>query len=142
MNFSVPQKVIIFRGTPLDTNLMPRVSTLTAQDQTIVFTDLTQVSAEEAPAIMDEAANVISQHPPKSVMSLVDMTDMRFNKVVIAKVTEIARINEPYVKLTAIVGLNSVAKLIAKSVIKLTGRNTGLFDNRDDAKEWLLSDQD
>lgn len=121
---------------------MPGVSTLNEQEKTIIFTDLAQVSAEEAPAIMDEAATVISQFPPKSVMSLVDMTAMRFNKVVIAKVTDIARRNEPFVTVTAIVGLNSVAKLIAKSVIKLTGRNTVLFDSLDEAKTWLLSQRE
>lgn len=117
---------------------MSGVSIIDENDEIIIFTDLRNLSAEDAPIIMDEAAKVISQYPPKSVMSLVDMTDMRFNKVVIAKVTEIARINEPYVKVTAIVGLNSVAKLIAKSVIKLTGRNTVLFDEVEAAKNWLL----
>lgn len=119
---------------------MSGVSIIDENEGTIVFTDLRNVSAEEAPNIMEEAAKVISQYPPKSVMSLVDMTDMRFNKVVIAKVTEIARINEPYVKVTAIVGLNSVAKLIAKSVIKLTGRNTVLFDGIKEAKNWLIDE--
>lgn len=120
---------------------MPGVTTLKEQDKTIVFTDLAEVSAEDAPGIMDKAAEAISKFPQKSVMSLVDMTDMRFNKVVIAKVTDIARKNEPFVAVTAIVGLNSVAKLIAKSVIKLTGRNTVLFDELSEAKSWLLSQE-
>ena len=117
---------------------MPRVRTLNENGKTIVFTDLANLSLEESPSIMDDAVNVIPKYEPKSVFSLVDMSNMRFNKVVIAKVTEIARKNEPYVKVSAIVGLNSVAKLIAKSVIRLTGRNTVLFDKLDEAKEWLL----
>lgn len=120
---------------------MPGVQTLNEAGKTIIFTDLAQVSTDEASPIMDEAAQVISQFPPKSVMSLVDMTDMRFNKLVIAKVTDVARKNEPFVTTTAIVGLSSVAKLIAKSVIKLTGRNTVLFDEMAEAKNWLIAQE-
>ncbi|MEP2026603.1 MAG: hypothetical protein ABJH98_02010 [Reichenbachiella sp.] len=119
---------------------MAGVTKIEIEDKTIIFTDLANLTPEEGPEVMDEAARVISQYAPKSVMSLVDMTDMRFNKVVIAKVTEIARMNEPYVKVTAIVGLNSVAKLIAKSVIKLTGRNTVLFNEIEEAKNWLIDE--
>ncbi|SMD36863.1 hypothetical protein SAMN04488029_3108 [Reichenbachiella faecimaris] len=120
---------------------MPRISVINEKDKTVVFTDLANLNTEEAPEVMDEAVRVISKFPHKSVLSLVDMTGMRFNKGVIEKVTEIARKNEPYVKVTAIVGLNSVAKLIAKSVIKLTGRNTVLFDQFDEAKAWLLTQE-
>jgi len=116
---------------------MPPVTIIDEQGKTIVFTNLANLKTEDSPAVMDEAVRVISQYPLKSVMSLVDMTNMRFNKAVIAKVTDIARKNEPYVFVTAIAGLNSVAKLIAKSVINLTGRNTVLFDDIEEAKAWL-----
>ncbi len=46
----------------------------------------------------------------------------------IAKVTDIARKIEPFAKVTAVVGLNAVAKLIAKFVKKLTRRNAVWFD--------------
>ncbi|WP_420581760.1 hypothetical protein [Reichenbachiella sp.] len=121
---------------------MPGISIFQEQDKVIVFTDLAHLSVENAPAVMDEAVSVISKYPLKSVNSLVDMTGMRFNKVIIAKVTDIARKNEPYVVITAIVGLNSVAKLIAKSVIKLTGRNTVLFDELEEAKNWLIQNNE
>ncbi|UXX79672.1 hypothetical protein N7E81_00920 [Reichenbachiella carrageenanivorans] len=117
---------------------MSGVSILNEQNKTIVFTDLSHLSVDDSPVVMSEAVQVISKYPLKSVLSLVDMTEMRFNKVVIARTTDIARKNAPYVSATAIVGLNSVAKLIAKSVIRLTGRNTCLFDNLEEAKQWLL----
>lgn len=117
---------------------MGRVNSLSEQGKTIVFTDLSGLAPEESPPVMDEAVSVISGYDPKSVFSLVDMSNIRFNKVVIAKVTDIAKQNEPFVIATAIVGLNSVTKLIAKSVIKLTGRNTELFNSVDEAKEWIL----
>lgn len=116
---------------------MGRVSTLNENGKTIVCTDLSNLGPEESPAVMDEVVKVIAKNEEKSVYSLVDMSNIRFNKVVIAKVTDIARQNEPYVIATAIVGLNSVTKLIAKSVIKLTGRNTELFNSMEEAKEWL-----
>ena len=119
---------------------MAGVSTINEKDKIIIFTDLANLTGEDALSVMSEAVDVISQYQPKSVFSLVDMTGMRFNKIVIEKVTEVARMNEPYVKVTAIVGLNSVAKLIAKSVIKLTGRNTVLFDQIEEAKNWLIDE--
>lgn len=117
---------------------MSGVTVLSERDKTIVFTDLAHLSADDSSKVMIEAMRVVSRYPLKSVLSLVDMTEMRFNKVVIARTTDIARKNEPYVIATAIVGLNSVAKLIAKSVINLSGRNTNLFDDLEEAKQWLL----
>lgn len=88
---------------------MPGLTILNEQDSTIVFTDLTNVGSEESITIMGAAVRVIFKYLPKSAMSMMDMTNMRFNKVV-----------------------------IGKSVIKQTGTNTVLFDELKEAKNWLI----
>jgi hypothetical protein len=104
---------------------------------TILYTNLSKLSIEDAMEMLTNASLIISQQPLKSVYSMVNLEGMRFNKELIKKITEAGHSNAPYVKATAICGLTSMTKLIAKTVINLTGRKAKICNNIKDGKEWL-----
>lgn len=107
------------------------------KDITIVYTNLEGLSSSEAKDVVCQAKDVIQSSPLKSVYSLVNMTNMNFNSDLKKEIRDAGKLNAPFVKVTALVGLNPILKLIAKTVIKLTGRKADLFDDVPSAKEWL-----
>ncbi len=116
---------------------MSAIGIITYKDLRVVYTNLEGLTIEEAMKGINAAIDVIHQYPHKSVYSLVNMTDMRFNSELRDEISRVGKINAPYMKATVIVGLTSITKLMAKAIIKLTGRKAALFDDVESGKEWL-----
>lgn len=117
---------------------MSRIKKITHQNIEIVYTDLSNLDIEEAKVIMIEAADLVGSYAPKTAYSMIDFEKMRFNRSVIETIKEISKRNEPYIVATAVLGLTSMTKLIAKSAILIGGRNAKVFDDIEEAKDWLV----
>ncbi|SHJ90715.1 hypothetical protein SAMN04488028_102100 [Reichenbachiella agariperforans] len=113
------------------------VEIISYKDISIIYTNLSGLAKEEGFEVLQEAVDVISQYPPKSVYSLINVEGIKINSAFIDEIKRVGKSNAPYVKGTAAVGLTSMTKLIARTMIKFTGRKAELFDTVEDAKEWL-----
>lgn len=116
---------------------MPKVEVISYKGMDIVFTNLKGLSIKEAEPVMERAVEVVSQFPKKSVYSLIDFTNMRFNKGLVNLARDIAQKNGPYVKATAAVGLNATTNLIGKTIVALSSRNAQFFKSLESGKDWL-----
>ncbi|UXP33856.1 hypothetical protein N6H18_07845 [Reichenbachiella agarivorans] len=113
------------------------VTSIPYKDITIIQTDLSGKSIDEGIDVLREAVEVISKYPANSVLSLINVTGLRFNSTYLNEIKMVGKKNAPFVKGTAAVGLTSMTKLIAKTMIQFTGRKAELFDDEESAKEWL-----
>ena len=95
------------------------------------------MAIDEAKIVMMEAVDVVMGHSLKSVYSLINFENMRFNKDLIDYMKEVSSKNEPYIIATAVTGLTSMTKLIAKSAIVLGKRNAKVCNSVEESKEWL-----
>jgi len=88
-----------------------------------------------------KAQELATQEPLKSVRLLADVTDAHFTSEGVNVLKEFSKAITPHVIASANVGVTGLKKVIVLSLIKLSGRDLRLFDNKEDALEWLISQQ-
>jgi len=105
----------------------------------ILHLDFTRTQPYEVLRIISKAKDVIAAQPPRSLRTLTDVTDLKFNADATEAMKEFAHHNKPYVSAAAVVGVTGLKQIIYNAVVKITGRNLVVFDSSDQAKEWLAT---
>lgn len=105
--------------------------------RSICFTDLSETTPEQAIAVLEQSHQYMSTLPPASAYVLVSIKGIKFNTAVIDKVKEITKANRPYVRATAVYGVEGLTKLLITVVATFSGRELKPFDSEAAAKEWL-----
>ncbi|MEO9966800.1 MAG: hypothetical protein ABJF11_13465 [Reichenbachiella sp.] len=106
----------------------------------ILYTDLSNLDEESAKTTVQSTVGIVNKMPLKSVYSLIDLEGLTLSRALIAEIRAVGTVNAPFVKATAICGLNPMARFLANSVIKATKRNAKLFSNPEDGKAWLYEE--
>ena len=89
-------------------------------------------------ATFQSAQKLAMNEPLKSVKLLTDVTDAHYDNEGVSVMKEFSKSVTPHMKASAVVGVTGVKWIIVQSLIKLTGRDIKLFDNREQALEWLV----
>jgi dihydroxyacetone kinase DhaKLM complex PTS-EIIA-like component DhaM len=105
----------------------------------ILCLDFVGCNTTEVVAVIEEAKRVIRTQPEGSLLTLTDVTDARFNQEVTERMKEFTANNKPYVKAAAIVGISGIKKIIFEAVMMFSKRKIHIFENMNDAKEWLIT---
>lgn len=100
--------------------------------QNFIFKDISTIKE-----IMDEAKRLIISQPEGSVLTLTNVTGLRFSPEMIALFDQFTEHNKPYVKNGAVVGIVGLQKLAYNAVMRFSGRNLPIFKEREEALEWL-----
>ena len=105
----------------------------------ILVTDLSDLTPDQSPAVLDEARRLVAALPKeRTLLSLLVVRRMRFDPDTIDAMKKIGRENEPWVIATAVVGLTAIGRVVAKVVSTFSGRRYASFDSEDQAKDWLV----
>ncbi len=116
----------------------PRV--LLYKQKRIVYIDFSDLKKpEEIYELMDKAANFISKNLPKSVLTLTNLTGMYFNREVYNHFISYVKLNNPYVKCSAVFGINGLMQIFYNAFVALTGRDVKAFSTEIEAREFLAS---
>ncbi len=105
----------------------------------MIVVELANLKAPQAIEKLNQAHNEIASFPPKSVLLVTDVTNTEVTNEFIAAVTEFAKKNTPYVKLSASVGANTLIKIISYNVANSAGRKINTFNTRTEAMDWLAT---
>lgn len=116
---------------------MERVSFITHGGKEILLLDFSGMKAAEAIVMIEHAMGVISSRPVNSLLTLTDVTDIRFNDDLSRKMKGFTAHNKPYVRAAAVVGVTGLKRIIYNAVIAFSRRNITTFDDREAAKSWL-----
>lgn len=116
---------------------MERVSFVNHGGKEILLLDFSHMKAAEAIAMIEHARGVISSRPENSLLTLTDVTDIRFNDDLSRVMKEFTAHNKPYVRAAAVVGVTGLKRIIYNAVIAFSRRNITTFDDREAAKRWL-----
>lgn len=100
--------------------------------QNLVYTDLNVIRE-----IMEKSKQLISAEPLNSVVTLTNVSGVRFCSEMIELFNDFTTHNKPYVKNGAVVGIVGPKKLAYNVVMKFSGRNVPIFPDRQAALEWL-----
>ena len=106
----------------------------------IVFVDFSRTDLEGVKQAIAEAKPIIAGEPRHSVLCLVETFGSKFSPDVAEAVKDFTLHNKPYIKMTAIVGVEGLQKVILNSVIVFTRRkNLVTRASRADALTFLVS---
>ena len=121
--------------------MIKELQVLEYKGERILFLDFSHcTSKEEFMPIIDAAKLWVQNKDPKSVLTLTDVTDTRFNAEIINLMKELTLHNKPYVKAGAVVGISRpLLKLAYNAVMAFSKRTLPIFDTHDQAKEWLIN---
>ena len=117
---------------------MGKVRFIHHRGKPILFLDFSHCSTDEVFKTIDEAKQIIRTQPQKSVLTLTDVTNTKYNMETTQAMKELANGNKPYVKAGAVVGIDGLKKIIYEAVTRFSGRNIPVFDDVEKAKDWLV----
>jgi hypothetical protein len=104
----------------------------------ILLIDFSNCSIDEALKTMKEAEKIIRVQPKGSLLILTDVTNARYNLEAVERLKEFTKGNKPYVRASAVVGLDGIKKIIYDAVVMFSKRFFPVFDDREKAKDWLI----
>ena len=118
---------------------MERIQFIQHQGKQILHLDFTHANADEVLQLIRDAKSVIAAQPAKSLRTLTDVTNMKFNTEAAEAMKTFAHHNKPYVTAAAVVGITGLKQIIYNAVVRFSGRNLVAFDSAAQAKDWLVN---
>ena len=118
-----------------------RVRFITHEGKQILFIDVTNCAAEEVIELLTEVQRIVTAQPPKSVLTLSDLTGAQFSRATITRMKEVAVFDRPYVKRAAFVGAQSLPKVFYEALTTFSRREFRKFKMREEAMDWLVREE-
>lgn len=108
----------------------------------VIYLDYSNLKdKEEIIRMVFDGSELIRSQPLNTVLSLVNMENMFFNNEIRNVITENVKKNTPHVKMSAVYGLNGLISIMFNSFLRMSGRNVKSFRTREDALEYLISEE-
>jgi hypothetical protein len=117
---------------------MDRVRFMTHQGEQILLVDLTNRSAEEIIELLTDTQRIVTAQPRNSVLTLGDFTGAQFSRAAVIRMKEVAVLDRPYVKRSALIGTQSLPKVYLDALKTFSQREFRRFDTREEAMDWLI----
>jgi hypothetical protein len=119
-----------------------RVRFMEHQGQRVLFINYSHCDVAMLKAVAEEGHRVIAREQPNSVLTLNDVTGTTFDKESVAVLQAKVAANAPYVRRAAVIGISGLQRLIYEGVQAFSRRRLPLFENRQQALNWLVQDPD
>ena len=109
----------------------------------ILYLNFSNMVKQDIPVFIAEAKKLLLPNPPGSVLFLANVYKMSFDKATVKNFIEFFKFNKPFSKRTAVIGLDSIKKMLYEASLVLSGRgseNIRVFDGpnaESKAKDWL-----
>jgi hypothetical protein len=117
---------------------MPNYKWVHHKGKRILYMNIAVQTTEELIDITGRIKPVIAKEPPKSIFCLCSVKDSKFNPEITQILKEFTKHNEPYIKITALVGVEGLKKIIYQAVLVFSGRKNLLLKNsEEEALDWL-----
>jgi hypothetical protein len=97
-----------------------------------------QDSAETLAHIAEARRFVAEQPKRKEILTLVDLSRLRYDNEVLKAFQDLTRHDEPWERAVAVCGLRGIGLVAFRAHNLLTGRRLHGFSRRDEAVSWLV----
>lgn len=121
---------------------MDRVRFLTHQGKQVLLVDYSGCARQTVLDILKQRESIVLAQPPGSVLMLVDVTGSQVTKDEIEEVKKVAVRERDRVKRAAVVGVESVPKVLVHAVETFSVRDYHQCPTREAALDWLVQDDD
>lgn len=120
--------------------MMTRAKFFKHRDKMILNFDFSDLDHDDAKQVCEYVKDMISRMPKGSVLTMVNVSNMKYDAAFRELTNDLAAHNKPYVLAGAVIGVEGWKKLIFWATLKFTGRNNlKAFDDIEEAKEWLVN---
>jgi predicted aconitase with swiveling domain len=120
--------------------LANRVRFETYRGHRVLVINYAHCDVEGMKRVIDECRRIVGSQLPGSVLTLSDVTGATFDSQVVESIKELSRVNAPFVKRGAIVGITGLQSFIYSVVQAFSKRQIPLFDSREAALKYLTED--
>ena len=119
---------------------MPSINFITHKGVRIVYQDLSYSKPDEILDHIERAKTLVAIQPKNSALVLINVKGASFNLSVSNALREFAKTNGPYVKYSAVYGVEGLQEVIFKGILTFTGRkNIILVKSLEEGKDFLAS---
>ena len=119
---------------------MPGYKWMEHKGKRMFYMNLGTDHPEELKNVTSQIEQIFEKEPPKSILSLCDVTGITIKPEMVQILKDFTKHNEPYVKMTAIFGVDGLRLIIFNSLLAFTRRkNLVLKPSREQALDWLIS---
>ena len=101
--------------------------------------DVSNTTTDQLLAALLDAQKKISRMPENSVLILTDGTNAAYNKDTGAAIKEFVAMNTPYIRASAVVGIEGMKAVLQTSVSMQNKREIAAFPTRGEAMDWLAA---
>jgi hypothetical protein len=110
------------------------------QGRRLLLLDFSKLKDPAATLVEIEAARQFFEKLPrrKEILTLVDVSRMRYDNDVLKAFQELTRHDEPWERAVAVFGLRGIGLIVFRANNLLTGGRLHGFNAREDAVAWLL----
>ena len=119
---------------------MAGISFITHNGVKILYEDYSQSKPVEILALIEKSKAIISGQPQNSILALVNVKGSNFNLKVTTALKDFVKANTPYIKCSAVYGVEGLKEVIFNGILSFTGRkNLVLFKTLEEAKDFLAN---
>jgi hypothetical protein len=106
----------------------------------ILLIDFSRAAIAAINATIAQAKPLIASEPPLSILCLVDTSESKFDIEISKAIQNFSEHNKPHMKMTALVGVEGLQKVVYFAVLTFTKRtNIVLKNSRAEALDWLVA---
>jgi hypothetical protein len=117
---------------------MRKPEILNYNGKTILYLDFTDMKdKDEIMKLEKDGSDWIRSQALNSVCTLTNMQGMFFNNELKNWFESIVKLNAPYVRAGAVIGMTGLISIMYNAFVTVTGRNIKSFKSKDEALEYL-----
>ncbi len=118
-----------------------RIRFINHKGQRILLVDLSNCSADEVATGARLVPSYTAPEPRGSLLLLADFSGSKFDKESATALKEATAYDQPHLKRSAWVGVDSLPKVFYDNIKSFSHREIPTFKTREDALEYLVSEQ-
>jgi hypothetical protein len=118
---------------------MEHVEEFAVDGKNIIYIDFSNaISEKDFNIVIEQAQQAISKHAEKSVCTITNMENVRFDSNIKDVFVKSVEFNKPYVKYGVAIGMDGIKKKMIEGILKLGGRpNFHFCFTKEEAVKWL-----
>ncbi len=115
-----------------------RIRIVEYKGKRILLHDYSNLKGDELISVLREASSMVDKRGP-DLNILTDVRGVVASKEAMDELKGLAKKATPYVRKSAVVGIQGIKKVFLDAVRMVTGRQIKAFSTVEGAKEWLVS---
>jgi hypothetical protein len=116
---------------------MERVEFITHRGARILVMDLAGLTSGDMLPHLERTRKLVSAEPLSTVRTLIDVTNTRIDLQSVQALKNLAADDKPFIKASAVVGINGPLGVLLDTVEKFSGRSFKRFGTRNEALDYL-----